>query len=1101
MRKKQKGSVLVLTLVLMVMLLFLAGVLLQLTLLNYMHITKSAESEKAFWIAKAGLSEAKYYVVKNWFDPEIMVARCKEMVKGKNFGTNSDGTVSGSYKVGISPINGPGVHEIVIAAEGLTVPIEEYKRLDEYDEKDRKDNFRTCLVLRVRMDTPTDYLFFWNGDGGLNIGSIWFIGPVYANGSLFIGCPKTSPSSAGFEVNHSYFMKPDNLKGPTIHCNGTFWVPYPLDGDVRVGEGKVKWGPASWTGVPTNEHTFTNNTDSNALPAALQYDDKVLVNTDIHDLTYDIYGTVPTHVTPNITFPVEQYDKKTRNLLQDKWHGAYNIFCPTKDEIFNVFDRYIDPNFHIKDAKSTNIAGAKIAGFYNRASKRKTPFPFINHGEEVVGFLARGKFAGYTYPHTLNPEVDHYYSTVMPFSLAAFKNLSVGGSYVNNDDYQVTSGDGGFWQWPSVVFRPGFNKAIGAPVSANKCHYLFATNDGVDYYPDAQISSVNWDIQGGSVAMKSSVSSEPPLDASYGYGQIYQTASFMNPGSMSVTTIDEYKYAPSGDQYGMHRKNWLSKFNGPTFGTGWKEDISTSVIVPTTPKNSGGVDLSSKWGLPYVGDNPWRGWGGGAANNTAQYEWHSGQLQTGGGAKIIRRPMIRNNTYGNNGGDWDHLPAHTGATYWFGIPSMGCSGTPAAYAAPVTGVHYAPVATSFAHVNFFKTSTTAGTHLGKPALLSSAGTEIAWFHGLYWYDEFDAVFDNFTGTGIGIPAEGVAGAATMATAFAWEVSETSYGGGNAEADHGGIFFIEADPTTIGAQTVTITYTSAEKEVVSVTGSINNPYKYICTDEWVDLVTLDLTLLDEDNWPKEGLIFSEVPVFVTGIPKKKITIVSTRDVYLGNINYSYWNSAGMWVPSTYFMGDDRANPVAVISAGQVYISFQQNTDRNVWPVSAISLSGGASVQDRFLNKVIFYSQTENLFFCDGSDRNRAVIYGSAVLGRAYGHVAGKTDMYHSSKVIDNDWTRIPQSRYSNMGMYGGLFGNGSARQYADSFRYNLPPCIPKTVKAMDYAEGNVGKLETLLKDLEETLDTLDETDLMVKQRGLTMIEDSTWELIGNAMLAD
>jgi len=1112
-RKKEKGSILVLTLVLMVMLLFLAGVLLQLTLLNYMHITISSESEQAFWIAKAGLSEAKYYVVKNWFDPELdpdknngyngIVSICKGLAKGKNFGTNSDGTASGSYKVGISPINGPGVHEIIIASEGITVPIEKYKRLDEYLPEERTDGFRVSLILRLRMDSPTDYLFFWNGDSGMKMDSNWIIGPVYANGSFFVAVGKDAPSTSGYVINHSYFLKSETLKGPAIHCNGTFWVPYPFEGDVRVGEGVVKWGAADWTGIPTDQHYFTHNTDSNAVPAAFQYNDLIITNNNYYYPNFDYYQPVPTQSTPNVTFDVQQLDGKTRHLLQDKFHGAYNIYCPTKDEVYGVFNRYIDENFHIKSTKSTSIPGGKVGGFYNMAAKRKTPFPFVNHGEEVVSFLQHGKIGGLaTFPTVLNPMVDYDFAYYNPFAYATCKNLSVGGWNVNNDDYQIISGESFWWSNPSIIFRPGFNLGAGSPVKANKCHMLYGTNDTTNYFPDAQISSVNWDIIGGTVVMKNFISNEIPLDAEYGWGRFYQTASFMNPGGIAATVIDTYDYSPTpGNEYGFRNRHWLSKYNGMPFGTGWREDITTSPIPVTGPKDGYGADMSPQWGVNGISssgfDSRWSDWEVRApAKGIAEYEPHCGIIKAGGGAQINLRPMIRNTVTGVNPTGWGHT-THGGAVYWYGVPEMGCISDPVAYTA-TANVHYQPLAAAGAYVNFFKTDTATVSHVGEKAVVNYLGVPQGWWHGGAWVKADGTTFSDFPG--VGIPAIGGPGGA-----FAWEVSYTLEGGGNHEIDYGSIQFINSDPQSIGIQDVTVTYTSNRKEIISVSGAINNPYKVVCTDQWVDYVGLYLSQLDEDNWPKYGLIFAEVPLFITGVPKKKITIVSTKDVYLGSINYSYWNNASAWVPCPYVMGDERANPVAVISAGQVYISFQENTNKDLYPASEIMRSQGTNSKlvVRNLNKVIFYSQTDNLFYCDGTPNNHSYIYGSAVLGRKTGLIAGKNDTFNTVNVLDSDSTRAPFSRFANFGMGGdaGLLGSNSARAYEESFRYNLPACIPKTIKSMDYAEGDVSKMETMLKELEVLLGTLDETNPQIKRKGLTAIDDSKWEEIGNTILAE
>jgi len=1070
---RERGSVLILGLVVMIIILFLAGIFLQLVMVNYMHIVRNLEREKAFWIAKAGLSEAKYSVIWHWFDPDEMVKVCKEFINGKNFG-------SGSYRVGISPVNGPGIHEVIIVSEGMTESLEEYKAGKKVD--------KNTLILRLRMDVPTDYLFFWNGDAGLRLGGggIYILGAVYANGGFFMSVPQSSPSTSGWVVNHVYFLKPDTIKGPAIHNNGTFWISYPANGDIRVGEGKIKWGPPDWTGMPTDQHYFTNNTEYNAIPySEFQIDDNLNVTNDVYYGGWDYYAPPPVQKTPDITFPTEQYDGKKRNLLQDKYHGGYNILCPTRDTIYRVFRRYIDKNWYIRDVKDASVYGGKQIGFYNIVLKRKEPIDgtsFKNHGEETIGVTKIGENPGYTFPYRLNPTINRYYTKFLPRQWGVPKNLKIEGTSIPNDNYTVVSGCTEWWVDSFILYAPNYTPPLNAKVKANKLHFLYATNDTENYYPDAQISPVNWDIQGNSIVFKSSIN-EPPLDGRFGYGMVYLTASFLNPSSMSVTVINNYDYTPSPGSpgtYGIDKRHWISKWNGNSFNTGWNEVIISGNVTVDVPKTEDGRVIP--WGTPLSGvSQPVRVWPAwwdrNKPSSNCQYEWHSGLMICGGSAHVEKRPLIYTGSNPDGGQAW---------IGWFGVPHPDFEyKTIPGYA----GNHYVPKGT--AYLLFFDENYN---------LLDSNGVIVGQWNGSTWIDPNPP---NLPLTSAQIANYGVPYSGASNGRFAWEIITYNKGGGNNPYPYGKIAILshptlDNNPGSIGAKYVTITYDSVRREIINVSGTISHNYRAICTDTWVDAVALDLSTISEEDWPEYGVIFAEVPLYVTGIPKKKITVVSTKDIYLGSINYGYWNNDKKWVSSDLTWNDERANPVAVVSGGNVFESYFTNCDLDETPAVEVASTDYKRL-NIVSNKVAIYTQADALYHVGGLfNYDRSFLHGSAIFGRAWNLTRGVNDMFHSTVIIDDDSYRIPGGRASaNYGGSGGAIAGVvgatySRRQYCESFRYNLPPAMPKTVTPVDYWEGSVEKVDSFLKDLQKTLDTLDEENEEVKKKGLTFIPDDEWE---------
>ena len=103
--KKNRGSVLVLAMVFMVMIMFLAGVFLQLTTVNIKSVVREAERIKASWIARAGISQ-QIHDLRGYYN--LYQYRVSKDVA---FG-------GGQYSIGSMALIGRGFHYSLIASVG-----------------------------------------------------------------------------------------------------------------------------------------------------------------------------------------------------------------------------------------------------------------------------------------------------------------------------------------------------------------------------------------------------------------------------------------------------------------------------------------------------------------------------------------------------------------------------------------------------------------------------------------------------------------------------------------------------------------------------------------------------------------------------------------------------------------------------------------------------------------------------------------------------------------------------------------------------------------------------------------------------------------------
>ena len=138
---RKKGSILVLTLFMGTILVLLGGLFLQMTVGNIMLVERENEKVKGYWVAKAGLSKAIYYLRTYYFHHQ-------EDAFEEPLGDDA------KYKVAIVTLISDGYHKSIITSTGIT-------GLKTPDFINRKS-----IIASVSMNTFTDYANFWEGNAG-----------------------------------------------------------------------------------------------------------------------------------------------------------------------------------------------------------------------------------------------------------------------------------------------------------------------------------------------------------------------------------------------------------------------------------------------------------------------------------------------------------------------------------------------------------------------------------------------------------------------------------------------------------------------------------------------------------------------------------------------------------------------------------------------------------------------------------------------------------------------------------------------------------------------------------------------------------------------
>jgi hypothetical protein len=330
--KRKKGSILVLSMFVMAVLLLFGGIMLELTLTNIMMITKEGGATKAYWIAFAGISKKRHDLKEFYFQNQMGY---EENI----FGGTPDQDSEGKYKIGAATLIGQGFHKTILVSLG------EYKENKSSEEASHKK----CIYSIVSMNTPSDYLHFYEGPNRLfqnkeyGVGGRPFFhgGAIHVNGDIQVG--------AGYSASDMVFAKSSEDYGPVISASGTI---YSYNSDFN------KISNAAFGQLQINfpfSFSYGNFTD-------LFYSKKIGTG-----LIWK--GSIETGPVPidNEKFPTKVIvsagksasgKEYSYDLLQDKRNGGSKISVPTMKDISksSFLDAALDPNWIIEDFNWSNPA-------------------------------------------------------------------------------------------------------------------------------------------------------------------------------------------------------------------------------------------------------------------------------------------------------------------------------------------------------------------------------------------------------------------------------------------------------------------------------------------------------------------------------------------------------------------------------------------------------------------------------------------------------------------------------------------------------------------------------------------------------------------------
>ena len=202
---KRKGSILVLSMFMAAMMILVAGVFLQLAVVNNMQIYLVGDRAKAMWIARAGVSQQVYDLKQYWF-------LYQQGVRKNTDGSKEISFSGGKYQVATATLIGRGFHKTIIVAIGNYAGQKE------------------CEAVAISMNTPTDYLLYVAPTGGaMPLSGVQFSGPIHVNGDLLI--------TRHWET--AFFLKNSNDYGPVLSSSRHIYY------GTQGGGGKIYYGEGS----------------------------------------------------------------------------------------------------------------------------------------------------------------------------------------------------------------------------------------------------------------------------------------------------------------------------------------------------------------------------------------------------------------------------------------------------------------------------------------------------------------------------------------------------------------------------------------------------------------------------------------------------------------------------------------------------------------------------------------------------------------------------------------------------------------------------------------------------------------------------------------
>ena len=393
--RNTEGSVLVLSLLLMSVLLMIGGILLSLTLTNFQAVFLTSSELITEYIAKAGIARTIHDLKENYSDHDQQLIEVE-------FG-------EGKYRIGTVTLVGQGIHEILIVSEGI-------KMTGQID--------RVAIGARVKIDTPTDYTIFSEGDEYLRIypgsSSIICTGPIHVNGSLYLRFAPYPYTMT--DPRFLFIVKPTEVKGPTISTSNRIIYEGGIDTVGGLGTLEYPWQKTKLTagiGKVTPSDIFDIKYED------IRWEGKTIVfgeatgmiedDTVLHRGRLIALDHYPKNV---ITGPMP--DITGDGILNDGEHGGYIIRVPRKEEITEeTFKGYIDPAWKIENLQFTQVGTSKI-GFANDAIERKE---IIGPGKWDGSMGSINDSSMYTFNYSPpNREIKHLYYVRMKSNTIKYKD-------------------------------------------------------------------------------------------------------------------------------------------------------------------------------------------------------------------------------------------------------------------------------------------------------------------------------------------------------------------------------------------------------------------------------------------------------------------------------------------------------------------------------------------------------------------------------------------------------------------------------------------------------------------------------------------------------
>jgi hypothetical protein len=299
--KKEKGSILVLSLLVTAVLTLMGSIFLMATLTNYKWVMINGRELKAYWYAYAGINKAIYDLRDAYYDNDCKIEE-QEFADGK-------------YKIVVSSYESTGTHDILMLSTG------------EFEDE------KVVVSSRIRLDTVSDYLYFFDGNGRFfsRYDPVFVAGPVHSNGNVMFKTYDDAGWGAGSERTNVKILKPYDIFGPTLSANGLVYIEdngsWYTQWPKYIGEGNI-----SFNGFTNNSSTpqymfpnasYTLNTCNNQpdYPPDADYPSLTPITTRIPDY---FPGTM---TSPDNNWTMTE--NTPGGLLRDKYHKGYRINVPT----------------------------------------------------------------------------------------------------------------------------------------------------------------------------------------------------------------------------------------------------------------------------------------------------------------------------------------------------------------------------------------------------------------------------------------------------------------------------------------------------------------------------------------------------------------------------------------------------------------------------------------------------------------------------------------------------------------------------------------------------------------------------------------------------